>query len=652
MKRNAKTLGFLPRAALDDYIQQDGILGAKTDDNQLVAYLLYAAYPDYFRIAHLCVLDRFRSKGIARCLIHELRARATTQTVIRLRCRRDYPAHELWPKLGFSALDEKPGRSSDRVPLTLWCLTLASNDQLDLFRTTASDDTLDVIIDAHVFFSFDEPDNDNTIPSKALLSDFLIDSLNLWITDELFNEIARKDDDQQRARSRERAYRFSRVDPPRNFVDAFEATLTKVLPSNTPSQKSDIRQLANAAASDVSTFVTRDNVLLKKSKDIFDITNLHVLSPTGLIISLHGISERQSYTADRVSGLDLSWRRLNSDDLATLQISPFLDQGERQGPLRARLESLLARPADYFCELLWTADRIAAIRVFSCSVNKVLTVSLARVAGSADRSLFGRFLIADTVTKAVKLNLHMVTFEETSLTSSLTQHLIEMGFIKCGIRHVRFCLSYCLSRSRTLSIISELGPECADNYVGVPNVVLGRTCSPLCVEETDEAHFLIPIRPGFAISLVDGNQAADDLFGGDTSVLLRWDNVYYRHKTHHHVLMPPARLLWYVSRPRREIVAVSHLDTVEIDTPKVLFRKFRRFGILKWEDLYKICGGNPSKEIMALRFSHTFPFRAPISLASLRSVFKEDRVNLVLQSPLKITLATFKKIFALGFPER
>ena len=235
--------------------------------------------------------------------------------------------------MGFSALDEKPGRSSDRVPLTLWCLTLASNDQLDLFRTTASDDTLDVIIDAHVFFSFDEPDNDNTIPSKALLSDFLIDSLNLWITDELFNEIARKDDDQQRARSRERAYRFSRVDPPRDFVDAFEATLTKVLPSNTPSQKSDIRQLANAAASDVSTFVTRDNVLLKKSKDIFDITNLHVLSPTRLIISLHGIAERQSFTADRVSGLDLSWRRLNSDDLATLQISPFSTKERDRGHL-------------------------------------------------------------------------------------------------------------------------------------------------------------------------------------------------------------------------------------------------------------------------------------------------------------------------------
>lgn len=187
--------------------------------------------------------------------------------------------------------------------------------------------------------------------------------------------------------------------------------------------------------------------------------------------------------------------------------------------------------------------------------------------------------------------------------------------------------------------------------MGLSNVLLGRTCSPLCVEETDEAYFVIPIRPGCAISLVDGNQAADDLFGGVTSVLLRWDNVYYRHKTHHHVLKPPARLLWYVSGPRREIVAVSHLDTVEIDTPKVLFRKFRRFGILKWEDLFKMCDGNPSKEIMALGFSHTFPFRVPISLASLRSVFKEDRMNLVLQSPLKITWTTFKRIFELGFPE-
>ena len=153
------------------------------------------------------------------------------------------------------------------------------------------------------------------------------------------------------------------------------------------------------------------------------------------------------------------------------------------------------------------------------------------------------------------------------------------------------------------------------------------------------------------MSLVDANQAADDLFGGDTNVLLRWDNVYYRHKTHHHVLKPPARLLWYVSSPRREIVAVSHLDTVEIDTPKALFRKFRRSGILRWEDLFKMCEGNPSKEIMALGFSHTFPFHTPISLETLTSVFKEDRVNLVLQSPLKIALTTFKKIFERGFAE-
>ena len=47
------------------------------------------------------------------------------------------------------------------------------------------------IIDAQIFFDFYEIDSDKSRPSKALLSDFLVDSLNICITDELFNEIDR-----------------------------------------------------------------------------------------------------------------------------------------------------------------------------------------------------------------------------------------------------------------------------------------------------------------------------------------------------------------------------------------------------------------------------------------------------------------------------
>ena len=178
-----------------------------------------------------------------------------------------------------------------------------------------------------------------------------------------------------------------------------------------------------------------------------------------------------------------------------------------------------------------------------------------------------------------------------------------------------------------------------------------RHCSPLGLA-ADQDHFLIPIRPGYAISLFDRYQSANDLFGGKKSVLLRWDNVYYRSsKTCHRMLKPPARILWYVSGYIKEIIAISHLDTVEIDTPKVLFGKFKKFGILEWKDIYDLCDGDLSKEIMALKFSHTFLFRKPISLDELRGVFKEDRAGLTLQSPSKVPMKTFQKLFRLGFPD-
>ena len=68
MKRYRRTLGFLPKGALQSYLEQEkgGVLGAKTDAGPLVGYLLYSANSSYFRITHLCVLEEYRGQGIAK----------------------------------------------------------------------------------------------------------------------------------------------------------------------------------------------------------------------------------------------------------------------------------------------------------------------------------------------------------------------------------------------------------------------------------------------------------------------------------------------------------------------------------------------------------------------------------------------------------
>ena len=651
MKFYGRTLGFLPRAALQSYLKKEkgGVLGAKTDAGQLVGYLLYAANPNYFRITHLCVLEGYREQGIAKRLLDNLKESASTQKSIRLNCRRDFPANDMWPKLGFVALGEKPSRSGAEHFLTTWQLTLTLEDQLQIFQAKTSADGLDVIIDAHIFFDFDEPDIDKTIPSKALLSDFLVDSLDLWITDELLNEINRQKDPKKRQRSQNRAQNFSTVESDPSLVEGFERRLGEFLPKRRSNQRSDIRQLAKAAASSVKTFVTKDGGLLRNSKKISDSTGLEVVNPTQLIIQLYELSEEQSYAPDRVAGLNLRWDRLTSDDLTDFPFNSFLKHGERKGTFKERLDSLIVRPELYECEVLRSGDDIIALRVLTIDSNRKLISLLARVALSIESSLFGRFLIADTVSKAVEKKLDLVKFEVSALTPSLIPNLLEMGFVQYDDGFVRFCLSRSISREEALCIISELCPEATSKYCDMSDHVFERYCSPLALDSTEQNYFLIPIIPAYAMGLIDRHQSAEDLFGGDPNVLLRWSNVYYRKVNQHKMLKSPGRILWYASRSKKQIVAVSCLDEVIIDTTKELFRRFKKFGVLKWDSLYEMCGRDSSKELMALKFSHTFLFREPISLDDVRTTYARHGAGLSLQGPSKVLPKIFYELFQRGY---
>ena len=648
MKNYNQWLGFLPGEALRDYLEKGTVLGAKNDNGQLIGYLLYAAYPSYIRITHLCVLDEYRGQGIAKQLANKLKDLASTQKVIKLHCRRDFPANSLWPRLNFVAYGDKPSRSLGRE-LTIWHLILAPDDQLELFQAKTSDENLDIVIDAQIFFDFEEPDSNKTRPSKALLSDFLIDSINLYITDELLNEINRQHDPQQRKKSFDRYHHFLNLKYEPRLYDNFLESLRDLLPTRRASEASDVRHLAKTAASKVKTFVTRDQRLLAKSEEIAELTGIDVVNPADLIIRLHELSEKQSYAPDRVAGLELRWARLKSDDLVVFPFDLFLEQHETKGKFREKLESLIAEPDRYECELLWSRDKIIALRVLETVSNKMLASPLARVTRCADPLLFGRFLIADTISKSVEKNLDMVKFEDSALTSSLIPDLLEMGFIKCSGSFVRFCFSRCLDRQEVLSTISELCPESTSDYQDMPDLVLERCCAPLDLESMDQKYFLIPIRPTYATSLIDRREAHDRLFIDNTEVLLRWDNVYYRKANFHKMLTAPGRILWYVTAPKKQVIAVSCLDEVIIDTAKELFRKFKKFGILEWRDLYEMCGGDPLQELMALKFSHTFLFPDPVSLDVVKTVFNKNGIGLSLPGPSALPSQVFHELFQKGY---
>ena len=650
MKRYRNTLGFLPRAAIDDYLKRQCVLGAKAQDGRLVGYVMYAANPDRFRITQLCVSEARRGQGVARRLLDALKASASTQKIILLRCRNDFSAHGMWPKLGFVPTSESPGRSKEGHLLTLWRLQLAPHEQLELFRANMSDDVLDVAIDAQVFFDFDSPESDVTQPSKALISDLFVDSVNLWFTDELLSEINRSRSAAEREEGRTRARQFFEVRHHPILVDSFVVKLKQILPWRTENQLSDLMHLAKTAASEIDIFVTRDRLLLNKAAHIGGAVNVQVMSPTGLIVKLRELSETQPYSDDNVSGPGLAWRRLTSEQLLTFPFGRFLHHGERARELEMKVGLLLSDAPGSEVDALWSGDEPIALRGLAYGPLSTITVSLCRVANSVRSTSIRRFAMADVIDRAVTKNVDMVKIADSAVSIDHLPALSEMGFTRCHGGFVRFCFARNLEQGAALSIVSELLPDCAENYKNMSGLELERYCSPL-ISDAPQSYFLIPIRPGYARNLVDRFLSSSDMFGGDPEVLLRWSNVYYRAATHYKMLQAPGRILWYVSGDSKEIAAVSHLDSVVLDQPKELFRRFRRYGTFEWRDLFETCEGDTSRNVMALLFSHTFPFRRRIPLDDIWKVFDERGVARMLQSPRKLGADTFRDLFRLGFPE-
>ena len=186
-----------------------------------------------FDITHLCVSEWHRGRGIAKQLLNALKERRTSQEYIRLNCRRDFPAHKMWPSLGFSPVAEKVGRSAEGHLLTIWRYNFAKEaQQLGLFQAKISDDAVDAVIDAQIFFDFNELDNDKTMPSKALLEDFLVGSLNICIDDELLVEIDRKEDAKSRQMSKQRSEDYRQVNYDKQKSEEFEILLKDILPKS------------------------------------------------------------------------------------------------------------------------------------------------------------------------------------------------------------------------------------------------------------------------------------------------------------------------------------------------------------------------------------------------------------------------------------
>lgn len=174
-RKHADTLGFFPDGAFEEYAAKKQIVVAVDSAGAFIGYLLFRITPsrNNASIVHLCVDQSKQRQGVAELLVKELIQQTKTLDGIGLRCRRDFHASKLWPRLGFVAVSDKAGKSSSGSTLTQWWYGHNHPDLLSLAQEKALERKLKVVVDANVFFDLKQKSNEESL---ALVADWLEDS--------------------------------------------------------------------------------------------------------------------------------------------------------------------------------------------------------------------------------------------------------------------------------------------------------------------------------------------------------------------------------------------------------------------------------------------------------------------------------------------
>jgi GNAT superfamily N-acetyltransferase/predicted nucleic acid-binding protein len=670
-KVNAATLGFLPKGAFESQASKGQIIVSIDENNKVLGYLSYGTNrkESLAYITHLCIEKPHRRKGIAKSLFNQLKE-VTKERFrgIRVRCRREYEATKVWPKLGFHVSGDIPGRSKEGSILTVWWFDHGHPDLFSYAAKQQARSDFNVVVDANIFFDLiDVPTSENEL-SHALQADWL--NVNLCLTNEIFNEINRNEDQS----AREKTWEIARS----NFTiiqesdDIFQETsdeLRKLFPSEmTPSDWSDLRQIAKTIAGNVQFFITHDQKLLNRADQIYDDFGLRVISPYEFIIHQDSLTREMEYQPHRLAGSLIKMQRVDSKQIPSLDV--FRGKEESKAAFNRILRPYLVDPHTFETTIVYIDETPLALFVISKLKPDTLEIPFFRLAIHPLSSTLARHVVLETVRIALVENRLLVSITNNQLHESIIQGLQEIGFIPINNKkwlkanlHIVDTAEAVNKKLETLGDqfsyaktyfqkVQSTLEEASKNNNPVLLLQSERFLWPAKIIDIVIPSYIVPIWPEWAMHLFDPAIAAQTLFGADPQLFFQTENVYYR--ASRPMLEAPARILWYVSKRKghyqqtMSIRAVSYLDEVVVDKPKVLFSQFKRLGVYRWEDVFNVAKNNLEKKVMAFRFSGVELLNSPVHRDKLDQIWQEESKNFNIQGPVKISNEMFLRIYKLG----
>lgn len=674
-RRHSDTLGFFPEGAFDEYARKRCVLAAVDQEDGLLGYTLFrTTHRRKASIAHLCVDPAVRARGVARRLFEGVKSLVRDSDDIMVRCRRDFAANALWPRLGFIPVDEEHGRGKDPQVVTIWRYEL---NRLPLLAAMDKprDDVMPVVIDANVFYDLDPQGGPGTHEeSKALAADWLGGFIELCLTEEIYNEINRREDPAHRTRQRLRVEQFRVLHSDKAREEQVRVELEQQFPSWTSeSARSDMRQLTRAVAAGVTYFVTRDGRVRDQAESLYEQYGLVVVSPYELVLRFDELRREDEYRPKRFISVGLQATRPRPEDLD--RIADLIHVGQPSPEPRrrttSRVRDLLASPERFDLTCITSDDgSLLAAYAIERVVPELLRVPLFAAADSALGRTAARHFAQKLVSLAAGERRRVVEVAEGTGGRRIEEALFDAGFSKEGNLWVKLVIPLVAGSQEIAAevarissqhpqtmglaerIASYLRAERGAGHQSPSPAYIERALWPAKIAGVGVNCFAVSIRPQWAEQLFDTELAKETLFGANALLAMKLENAYYR-AARPAVLTAPARVLWYVKKDpdycgSMAIRACSSIDEVIVAKPKDAYRRFQRLGVYRWDDVFEIAEQNLDNDVMAFQFSATELFSRPIHWDSAREVLQRHGHKARIQSPVKITEACFLELYQLG----
>ena len=665
---------------------------------QLMGYLFFGGRYPHLKVFQVYVASTYRSVGLARKLINELRKHGEQSNYLTITARvaAELEANRFWKNIGFHILHQVPGSGANRT-LNIYMLELdvpslfansdiggsssAQNFGQLTNRSRPLLQTPSYVIDLNVFF--DVVRNRGTGESQRIITSALNNEIRLAVTSEFVRELERYSDQFEK----DPVLEFARTLPTLPEISSDTLTpliegIRRLLLHSTPktgrravNDKSDFIHLASCIHHRAYGFVTRDVAILRHAAELYKKYDIRIVSPTDLYEFDDDASSPMPVTVS-TRQQEVSVSELNERDRS---------EAERF------LTGLGVEPNSVSSCLAPGTTHSRRLRLVVQAEKNIIAIgSWNHLRGIGQENLAHLYVDEDHQNSDSAINHLLETLINLGSYGKLYQLNLKISSKQIKTREVAVSRGFHPvdiggeGISRYLRKLSFKGVVTADNWASFRNEFLKSTdlklpckiarykelintgvflkngssdrtltislfdfetyLSPGTFICPDRNAVMIPIREEYANDLLAATARQTPLFPGKEATL-RLERAYFTGSTRIHLLERGKIIVFYVSRGRQEAVAAARITFSGRLTKTQAALNLGRQGVLSEQDIDQ--RANSKGEITAVTFDNVIVFQNYICYHELKRMGCVGGANLV--TAQELSHESLCRIFAQAF---